>query len=77
MLFHSIDFAIFLPLVFLIYWALNNHLHGQNAFILLASVVFYGWWDARFLLLIAVSSLLDYWAALGIAKSTEPRQRRA
>lgn len=61
MLFHSIEFALFFPVVFVIYWfVLKAHLKAQNAFILLVSYVFYGWWDYRFLLLILTSTLVDY-----------------
>ena len=64
MLFNSIQFAIFLPIVFAIYWLLRNHLKLQNAFVVLASYVFYGWWDWRFLLLIAFTSLCSYVSGL-------------
>ena len=61
MIFNSIDFAIFLPIVFLIYWFLvNKNLKLQNLFILAASYVFYGWWDWKFLTLIVFSTLVDY-----------------
>ena len=61
MLFNSIDFAVFLPIVFLLYWLLaNKSLKLQNALIVLASYVFYGWWDWRFLSLILFSTLVDY-----------------
>ncbi len=61
MLFNSIDFAVFLPIVFLLYWLLaNKSLKLQNALIVLASYVFYGWWDWRFLSLIVFSTLVDY-----------------
>jgi D-alanyl-lipoteichoic acid acyltransferase DltB (MBOAT superfamily) len=61
MLFNSLDFAIFLPLVFVIYWfVLGKKLRLQNAFVLLASYVFYGWWDWRFLSLLVISTLVDY-----------------
>lgn len=61
MLFNSLDFAIFLPIVFLLYWFLNNiNLRFQNALIVAASYLFYGWWDWRFLSLIAVSTIVDY-----------------
>lgn len=77
MLFNSIDFAIFLPLVFAIYWLLKNQaLKTQNTFLLLSSYVFYGWWDWRFLSLIIFSSLVDYLLGLSIAKSSIPRQRK-
>ncbi|WP_375579303.1 MBOAT family O-acyltransferase [Marivirga tractuosa] len=61
MLFNSIDFAIFLPIVFILYWYLNNrNLNYQNLLIVLASYVFYGWWDWRFLLLIVISTIIDF-----------------
>lgn len=61
MLFNSIDFAIFLPIVFLLYWfATNNNLKIQNLLIVAASYVFYGWWDWRFLSLIIFSTVVDY-----------------
>lgn len=59
MLFNSIDFAIFLPIVFILYW-LNNNPKYQNLLIVLASYVFYGWWDWRFLFLIIFSTIVDY-----------------
>lgn len=61
MLFNSIEFAIFLPSVFLIYWfVFKNSLGNQNIFLTGASYVFYGWWDWRFLLLILSSSIVDF-----------------
>ncbi|PHN08604.1 MBOAT family O-acyltransferase [Flavilitoribacter nigricans] len=61
MLFNSIDFALFLPLVFGGYWLLSSRsLWVQNFFILLVSYLFYGWWDWRFLSLIVFSSLVDF-----------------
>lgn len=61
MLFNSIEFAIFLPIVFLLYWfVFNKNLKMQNGFVVLASYVFYGWWDWRFLFLIAFTSLCSY-----------------
>ncbi len=63
MLFNSITFAIFLPIVFLIYWAIGYarvdgllKLVIQNGFIIIASYVFYGWWDWRFLILMAFTT---------------------
>lgn len=61
MLFNSLDFAVFLPIVFILYWFVTNHnLRLQNALIVVASYVFYGWWDWRFLSLIIFSTLVDY-----------------
>jgi alginate O-acetyltransferase complex protein AlgI len=67
MLFNSIDFAIFLPLVFVLYWAIpKENIRLQNILLLIASYVFYGWWDYRFLFLLAFSTLLDYVSGLQI-----------
>ena len=61
MLFNTLDFAFFLPIVFAIYWwFLGNRLQAQNVFLIIASYVFYGWWDWRFLFLIAFSSIVDF-----------------
>jgi len=76
MLFNSIDFAIFLPTVFLIYWVFKSHRSKQNIVILLASYIFYGWWDWRFLLLIVISSLVDYTVGLGLSKTDDSHKRK-
>ena len=61
MLFNSIDFAIFLPIVFILYWFVTNkNLKLQNFIIIAASYLFYGWWDWRFLSLILFSTVVDY-----------------
>ena len=61
MLFNSIDFAFFLPIVFILYWFVTNkNLKLQNFLIVLASYLFYGWWDWRFLSLIIFSTVVDY-----------------
>jgi D-alanyl-lipoteichoic acid acyltransferase DltB (MBOAT superfamily) len=77
MLFNSLDFAVFLPLVFALFWAIPaRRTDLRNGLLLLASYVFYGWWDVRFLALIAFSTLLDYFLSIGIASSTDERRRR-
>lgn len=61
MLFNSIDFAIFIPIVFILYWFLTNKsLRLQNLLIVASSYLFYGWWDWRFLSLILFSTFVDY-----------------
>ncbi len=61
MLFNSIDFAIFLPIIFILYWfVLNKNLRIQNLLIVASSYLFYGWWDWRFLSLILFSTVVDY-----------------
>lgn len=77
MLFNSVDFIIFLPLVFLIYWGcFRKHIKARNLFLLIVSYIFYGWWDWRFLSLIFISSLIDYLVGNQIAKKENPRQRK-
>ena len=77
MLFNSLDFAVFLPIVFLIYWfIIQKNLRFQNAFIVLASYVFYGWWDWRFLTLIAFSTLVDYSVGLYLCKTKVLSRRK-
>lgn len=60
MIFNSFEFLAFLPIVFSVYWLLRNHLRLQNFWIVIASYVFYGWWDWRFLVLIAFTSAWSY-----------------
>jgi alginate O-acetyltransferase complex protein AlgI len=78
MLFNSIEFAVFLPTVFVAYWfVFARSLRWRNLFLWAVSYLFYGWWDWRFLLLIALSSGVDYWVALIIAREeNEVRRRR-
>jgi alginate O-acetyltransferase complex protein AlgI len=74
MLFNSVEFALFPPLVFGVYWMLNGKLRIQNAWIVLSSYVFYGWWSWEFLGLLGyfkyagffVQNWIDAWASLGI-----------
>jgi alginate O-acetyltransferase complex protein AlgI len=77
MLFNSYEFLLFFPVVFLLYWfVFKQNLKAQNGFILLASYVFYGWWDWRFLSLIAFSSLVDYICGLKIWQEEESFKRK-
>ncbi len=77
MLFNSLDFAFFLPLVFILYWfVVKEPLKLQNVLVLVSSYVFYGWWDPRFLLLIAFSTVVDYFIGLSLANSEQPRRRK-
>lgn len=64
MLFNSFTFMIFLPVVFLLYWFVFKQLRWQNLLILVASYVFYGWWDWRFLILIVITSLSSFASGL-------------
>ena len=76
MLFNSIDFTIFLPIVFAVYWALRKHLKAQNFFIAVASYVFYSMWDWRFLFLILFSTAVDYTMGLYIDKNKSNQKRK-
>lgn len=78
MLFNSIDFAIFLPLVFLLYWfLLNKRLRLQNLLIVIASYFFYAWWDWRFLSLIVFSTGIDYLVGLKLKNEKNKLKRKA
>jgi D-alanyl-lipoteichoic acid acyltransferase DltB (MBOAT superfamily) len=75
MFFNSLDFAIFLPIVFVLYWfVLQKNLKLQNALIVVASYVFYAWWDWRFLSLIIFSTVVDY--LVGQKLRTEEQQSK-
>jgi D-alanyl-lipoteichoic acid acyltransferase DltB (MBOAT superfamily) len=77
MLFNSIGFAIFLPVVFGLYWLLfNKSLRTQNLLLLFASYFFYACWDWRFLFLLIFSTLLDYFTGLKMAGSDGNRRKK-
>ncbi|ASV30182.1 MBOAT family O-acyltransferase [Maribacter cobaltidurans] len=77
MFFNSLDFAIFLPIVFILYWFLaNKSLKIQNLLIVAASYIFYGWWDYRFLALILFSTIIDYFIGLKLAKEQSLLKRK-
>lgn len=60
MLFNSFEFLIFLPIVFILYWWLRRPLMTSNMLVLVASYIFYGWWDWRFLGLIMLTTALSF-----------------
>ena len=77
MLFNSIDFAVFVPIVFLLYWFVTHkNLKLQNLLIVAASYVFYGWWDWRFLALILFSTLVDYAVGVRLKETEDLRKRK-
>lgn len=78
MLFNSIEFAFFLPLVFGLFWYAErfHHRYG-NALLLVSSLFFYGWWDWRYLGLVFFSAAIDYIAALRISHTSNRRHRKA
>lgn len=84
MLFNSVQFALFLPLVFLLYWFVfdrfisksKHQLRLQNIFIVVASYVFYGWWDWRFLMLIAFTSFCSWGSGLFIGRARTKKRAK-
>lgn len=76
MIFNSIPFLLFLPVVFILYWFVFKKLSCQNVLLLVASYFFYGWWDYRFLLLISGSTLVDYFIALAIHRNESEKWRK-
>ena len=72
MLFNSIEYVIFLPLFFIGYWFIFKRLKLQNIFVVISSYIFYGWWDWRFLILIAFTTLCSY--ASGILIERQERR---
>ena len=77
MLFNSVEFAIFLPLVFVLYWFVTNKSTSrQNILLLVASYFFYGWWDWRFLSLIAFSTLVDFVVGIQLSKTDDQKKRK-
>jgi D-alanyl-lipoteichoic acid acyltransferase DltB (MBOAT superfamily) len=75
MLFNSYPFLFFVPIVFLLYWNIRN-LRYQNLFLILASYIFYGWWDWRFLGLIIFSSSVDFVVGRRLAASENEKGRK-
>ncbi len=77
MLFNSIDFVLFLPIVFTLFWSMAGFgLRVQNVIIVAASYVFYGWWDWRFLSLIAFSTLLDFGIGYMLGREERDAKRK-
>ncbi len=78
MLFNSLEFLIFLPSVFLLYWfVFQKNLRVQNLLLLISSYVFYGWWDYRFLSLIFLSTVVDYFVGLKIHDSNDKKTKKS
>lgn len=77
MFFNSLHFALFLPIVFVLYWFIcNKSKTTQNFLLILASYYFYSCWDYRFLFLLIFSTLLDYFSALQIEKNEDLKTRK-
>lgn len=73
--FCSLPFLVLLVCVFLLYWRLDRH--RQNILVVIASAVFYGWWDVRFMVLMYASALLDYWVGLELGRDDSRFSRKA
>jgi len=77
MLFNSIDFAIFFPVVFFLYWLLfKKSVRLRNAFLVAVSYLFYGMWDWRFLSLIIISSFVDFYIGKKLSDTEETSKRK-
>jgi alginate O-acetyltransferase complex protein AlgI len=76
MVFDSYAFLAFFALVLPVFHLLRRWLRLQNAFLLAASCVFYGWWDWRFLFLMFGTAAVDYFAALGMERASTPARRK-
>jgi D-alanyl-lipoteichoic acid acyltransferase DltB (MBOAT superfamily) len=76
MLFNSLDFILFLPIVFCLFWITKNVLRIQNLIVVAASYVFYGWWDWRFLMLIILSTLVDFGIGLKMGGKISNKKRK-
>ena len=77
MLFNSIDFAIFLPIVLILYWFVTNkNLKLQNALLFVASYFFYACWDWRFMFLLMFSTLLDYFTGLKMQDAGNQKSKK-
>ena len=77
MFFNSLAFAIFLPIVFFLYWfVFNKTKSSQNALLIIASYYFYSCWDWRFLFLLVFSTFLDYYTGIQIEKAMAERNRK-
>ena len=75
MLFNTLEYFLFLPITFFLYWAIKETKY-QNIFILMSSYVFYGWWDWRFFFLIFLSTLVDYFVAMRIEQTHKKKSKK-
>src|SRR5581483_4723453 len=75
MVFTSLPFAVFYVIVFAVYWLFDTR--GQNRLIVAAGLVFYGWWDWRFAVLLLVTTGIDYGVGLALERETDERRRRS
>jgi len=77
MLFNSFDFLFFLPFCILVFHAIpNEKLLWRNSFLLAMSLIFYGWWNPKFLILLASSAVIDFWVGILIDKTSDEKRRK-
>lgn len=77
MIFNSATFLVFLPIVLFLYWSIKDKsIVYQNVLLLIASYIFYGWWDWRFLSLIAFSTIVDYYIGIKISEASEKQKKQ-
>lgn len=77
MFFNSFAFAVFLPIVFILYWfVFNKNKSSQNLLLIVASYYFYSCWDWRFLFLLVFSTFLDYYTGIQIEKGSKETTRK-
>ena len=76
MLFNSVEFLLFFPVFFLLYWfVFNKSLQWQNILVLVGSYFFYGWWSWKFMLLLALSTILDYLYGFWVASNDRKKAK--
>ncbi len=76
MLFNSLDFAVFFPVFFVLYWLVAKRITLRNVLILASSYLFYGWWDWRFLFLIIASSFVDFFIGKKLYETEKKKTRK-
>ena len=77
MLFNTVDFAIFFPIVLLLYWTVaKSRVRVQNLFLVVVSYIFYSFWDWRFLSLIFASSLIDFYVGRRLSNTSSKSARK-
>ncbi len=77
MIFNSFSFAIFLPLTFALYWGIfGKSYRSQNVLLLVASYIFYGWWDYRFLVLLFLSTIVDFYVGRKLSEEINSSIRK-
>lgn len=77
MTFQSLEYLIFLPVVFILYWTVCCMSKTfQNGLIVAASLVFYGWWDWRFLGLLLITAFSTYFAGMWLGNIDDKKKRK-